>query len=51
MAATGHLYTYDIDKNAGFPANVSATSFTENGVALSTKYQAKATVEGTCLIL
>lgn len=28
MARTGHLYTYDVQQNAVFPANVKATSFT-----------------------
>ncbi len=27
MANTGHLYSYDIDQNATFPAKVSASSF------------------------
>lgn len=38
MASSGHLYSYDISQNAAFPAGVSATSFTENGTALSSKY-------------
>lgn len=38
MAKTGHLYSYDASQNAYFPAGVSATSFTENGTALSSKY-------------
>lgn len=40
MASTGHLYSFDMSKNAVFPAGVSATSFTENGTALSSKYKA-----------
>lgn len=28
MSATGHLYSYDIDANATFPAGVTATTFT-----------------------
>lgn len=27
MAASGHMYTYDIDKNVAFPARLTATSF------------------------
>lgn len=27
MAANGHLYSYDYNKNATFPANVTATTF------------------------
>ena len=27
IALTGHLYSYNVDKNAAFPANVSATKF------------------------
>ena len=41
MAKTGHMYTYDSSQNVTFPAGVSATSFTEGGKSLSTKYQAK----------
>ena len=41
MAKTGHLYDYDSNKNATFPANVSATSFVENGTSLSNKYAPK----------
>ena len=40
MAGTGHLYSYDYGQNATFPASVSATSFIENGTALSSKYAA-----------
>lgn len=40
MARNGHLYGYDIYKNASFPASVSATTFTENGTTLSSKYAA-----------
>ena len=40
MASRGHLYTYDASQNATFPAGISATSFTENGKALSSKYAA-----------
>lgn len=40
MANTGHLYTYDMNKNATFPAAVLATSFTEGGTTLSNKYLA-----------
>lgn len=38
LASTGHMYTYDMSKNVTFPAGLSATSFTENGTALSSKY-------------
>ena len=38
MATTNHLYSFDMSQNAAFPAGVSATSFTENGTALSSKY-------------
>ena len=31
MASTGHLYTFDIDQNATFPAQITATQF--NGLA------------------
>lgn len=39
-ALTGHMYTFDMSKNVAFPAGVSATSFAENGTALSSKYLA-----------
>ena len=32
------MYTYDYSQNVTFPAGVKATSFTENGTALSSKY-------------
>lgn len=38
LASTGHMYTYNMDKNVIFPEGVSAKSFTENGTALSSKY-------------
>ena len=38
LASTGHMYTYNMNKNVTFPAGLSATSFTENGTALSSKY-------------
>lgn len=41
MARIGHLYSFDYQQNATFPKNVSATSFTENGTTLSSKYAAK----------
>ena len=41
MGETGHLYSYDANQNAIFPADVKATSFTENGTILSNKYAAK----------
>ena len=43
MARTGHLYDFDMSKNAIFPAGVSATSFTENGTLLANKYVARTT--------
>jgi len=41
MAATGHLYSFDIGQNATFPANVSATTYYENGTSLASKYLGK----------
>lgn len=41
LAGTGNIYSYDYSQNVTFPAGVKATSFTENGKALSDKYQAK----------
>lgn len=41
MATTGHLYSFDMSKNATFPAGVSAVTFTENGTDLSNKYLGK----------
>ena len=41
MATTGHLYYYDINQNAEFPADVAAVSFTENGTSLANKYLGK----------
>lgn len=41
MAKTGHMYTYDSSQNVTFPAGVSATSFTEGGKSLASKYAAK----------
>ncbi len=38
MASTGHLYSFDMSKNAAFPAHVSSTGFYENGTALASKY-------------
>lgn len=38
MAKTGHIYTYDSSQNVTFPKDVSATSFTENGKKLASKY-------------
>lgn len=38
MAKTGHMYTYDSVQNVIFPKDVSATSFTENGKKLASKY-------------
>ena len=40
MAAKGRIYNYDASQNVIFPAGVTATSFTENGTALSSKYAA-----------
>ena len=41
MAKTGHMYTYDSSQNVTFPAGVSATSFTEGGKSLASKYLGK----------
>lgn len=41
MAKTGHIYSYDSNQNTTFPAAVSATSFTEGGTSLSSKYALK----------
>lgn len=41
LAKNGHVYNYDSSFNTTFPAAVKATSFTENGTALSSKYAAK----------
>lgn len=41
LAATGNIFSYDYLQNVTFPSGVSAKSFTENGTALSDKYQAK----------
>lgn len=38
MGETGHLYSYDWQQNATFPANVSAAEFIENGTSLASKY-------------
>ena len=35
MAATGHLYSWDIQQNARFPKNVAAESFSGNGYQLT----------------
>lgn len=35
MAANGHLYSYDYNQNATFPAKVTATSFTGNASSAS----------------
>lgn len=50
MAKTGELYTYDGNQNAIFPAQVSATQFTENGKSLASKYVAQTrTINGKAL--
>lgn len=41
LASSGHLYLYDINQNATFPAHVNATALYENGTLLADKYQAK----------
>lgn len=41
LASTGHLYSYDINKTATFPAALKADTIYEGGTALSAKYQAK----------
>ena len=38
LAYWGRVYNYDQNLNTSFPAQVSATSFKENGTALSSKY-------------
>lgn len=38
LSATGHLYSYDVNKTATFPAALKATAIYENGAALSSKY-------------
>lgn len=38
LSATGHLYSYDVNKTATFPAALKATAIYENGIALSEKY-------------
>lgn len=40
-AARSNLWTEKYNKNVIFPADVAATSFTENGIALTNKYAAK----------
>ena len=44
LATTGHIYSYDIDKNTTFPAIVNATEFKENNVSLANKYNQKTSV-------
>lgn len=41
LAETGHLYRFDMNQNAIFPAVVSATTFMENNKVLSDKYLGK----------
>lgn len=41
MSSTGHLYSYDMDANAVFPARVEAKTLSENGVDISNKYETK----------
>lgn len=38
LAGKGTIYTYDALQNVTFPTGVKATTFTENGTALSSKY-------------
>ena len=38
LSKTGHLYDYDVNKNAIFPTGVKATNFYENNTLLSNKY-------------
>lgn len=50
MAKTSELYTYDGNQNAIFPAQISATQFTENGNSLASKYVAQTrTINGKAL--
>lgn len=38
MARTGHLYTYDVQQNATFPANVKAATFTGSANELTSTF-------------
>ena len=38
MARTGHIYDWDINQNATFPPNITATSFTGNATSASSVY-------------
>ena len=38
MARTGHLYTYDVQQNAVFPANVKAAAFTGSANGLTSTF-------------
>lgn len=52
LAGKGTIYTYDASQNVTFPATVKATTFTENGKTLETKYTNKietVKVNGTAL--
>lgn len=40
MARTGHLYTYDVQQNATFPANVSAAAFIGSANGLTSTFDA-----------
>ena len=46
MAKTGHLYYYDTNQNATFPARVTATQFIEGETPLSYKYVVRVSGKG-----
>lgn len=41
LAGTGNIYTYDMSQNVNFPAGLNATTISEGGNALSSKYLGK----------
>lgn len=45
LSRINHLYNFDVNQNAIFPAMVSATDFKENGTLLSSKYVTKTELE------
>lgn len=51
MAKTGHLYDYDVDKNAVFPAAVKATSFIKQGGTASQFLKADGSVDSNSYAL
>lgn len=50
MAANGHLYSYDANKNATFPAKVTATSFVKSGGTSSQFLKADGSVDSNTYI-